>query len=232
MIINFSFSNYRVITGVSIQKRNRVIQFVVSERQLLPYAKVVDTPRRSDSWKVDSFQFLNNSASTEEVDYHTITWDHRRINLDTIVLPANKLVTGVRFRLYEGKLMLEVRGTQFNYKLGALENLDQSEWFSNLAVDYKKTKLSIQEPDAPTRTTNIQDPFDSENKFIEFEPSDIKKDLAQTTVPYIESVYLEATEPRPLSGLGLYYKGEYGFGGFVALKLVAYDFGPSISHPK
>lgn len=225
---NFFIFHFRVITGVSLQKKNRVIQFVISERNLYPNAQVDATPRRPDYWKSDTFEFLNGSASKEGIDYHTLTWEHRSINLDTIKLPADQVVTGVRFRLLEGKLILEVRATTFNYHSGRLEKLEESEWLNNLNEEYKKTKIVIEEPDSPTRTTNIQERIDSENKFVEFQPSDIKKDLAQVTVPYIETVYLEATEPRPLSGLGLYYKGEYGFGGFVALKLRAYDFGPTV----
>lgn len=217
--------NSRVITGVSLQKQNRVIQFVISERQLMPNAEVESLPRRKDYWKGETFEFLNTSNNQQGVDYHTLTWEQRAINLDTIKLPENKVVTGVRFRVHNGKLILEVRATEFNYNSGRLENLRDSEWVSNLSEEYKKTKLVIQEPDAPTRTTSIQERVDSENKFVEFEPSDIRKDLAQVTVPYIETVYLEATEPRPLSGLGLYYKGQYGYGGFIAVKLLVFDSG-------
>lgn len=192
----------------------------------MPYAEVDATPRRPIYWKSDSTDFLNSTESKEGVNYHTLTWEHRAINLDTIVLPANKVVTGIRLRLHEGKLVLEVRATQFDYYSGRLTNLDQSEWLNNLSEENKRTKLIIEEPDSPIRTTSIQERVNSENKFIEFQPSDIKKDLAQVTVPYIETVFLEATEPRALSGLGLYYKGEYGYGGFVAVKLLAYDFGP------
>lgn len=81
------------------------------------------------------------------------------------------------------------------------------------------------EPDSPTRTISLQERVDSINKYIEFRPTDIKKDLAQLTVPYIESIELEASEPKPLSGAGIYYKGEPGFGGFIAIKLKCYDTG-------
>lgn len=95
-------------------------------------------------------------------------------------------------------------------------------WINNL-LSKNREQIQIEEPDSPTRTTNIQQRFESDNKFIEFRPTDIKKDLAQLTVPFIESVALEGSEPRPLSGVGLYYKGEIGFGGFIAVKLIAHD---------
>lgn len=132
------------------------------------------------------------------------------------------LLTGIRLQLHDGRLTLEVRGTEFDFYTGKLKNLDKSTWFNNLNQN-ERTKVVIPEPDAPTRSTNIQQRYDSVDKYVEFGPSDIKKDLAQVTVPYIESVRLEASEPRPLSGAGLYYKGEPGYGGFVAIKLVAYD---------
>lgn len=201
---------------------NRVIQFVISERELYAWGGVDTTYMQRQIWKNSSFEFLTDPLSKNGTDYHTLTREHRSINLDTVNLPSSMVLTGVRLQLHDNRLMLEVRGTEFDFVTGKLKNLDQSIWFNNLNRN-ERTKVVIDEPDAPTRTTNIQERYDFVDKYVEFGPSDIKKDLAQVTVPYIESVHLEATEPRPLSGAGLFYKGEPGYGGFVAIKLVAFD---------
>lgn len=213
---------FRIITGVSIKKINHVIQFTISERELFGYGKVNDTLRRTQIWQNNNIAFLKDGEPN--LDYFTLTREHRTINLDTLVLPLDKVVTGIRFQVHENRLHLEIMATDFDYETGKLKNLEQSTWINNLHTE-QRTQIDIVDPDSPTQTTKIQERFDSDNKFIEFRPTDIKKDLAQLTVPYFESVPLEASEPRPLSGVGLYYKGEPGYGGFLAIKLIAYDTG-------
>lgn len=203
-----------------MKKINRVIQFVISERELFAFGKVNDTLRRSHNWTVDGSHLLNEGNNGN--DYFTLTRDHHSINLDTLILPLDKVVTGVRLQVHNNRLHLEIRATDFDYDTGKLKNLENSMWIKNVNDD-NRTELKIENPDAPTRSTNIQERFDSNDKYIEFRSSDIKKDLAQVTIPYIESVPLEASEPRPLSGVGLYYKGEIGFGGFLAIKLIAHE---------
>lgn len=178
--------------------------------------------RRTQIWKNNNIGFLKDGE--QNLDYFTLTREHRTINLDTLVLPLDKVVTGIRFQAHANRLHLEIMATDFDYETGKLKNLEQSTWISNLHTE-QRTQLNILDPDSPTRTTKIQERFDSDNKFIEFRPTDIKKDLAQLTIPYFESIPLEASEPKPLSGVGLYYKGEPGYGGFLAIKLIAHDTG-------
>lgn len=56
---------------------------------------------------------------------------------------------------------------------------------------------------------------------MQFQPTDIDKDAAQTTVPFLDATKLEANVP--LSGIGLYYKSTYGYGGFIGPKLIVFD---------
>lgn len=219
----FSFFSTRIVTGIGIKKINRVIQFTVSERELFALGKVNDTLRRTQIWKDNSISSLSDGQNG--IDYFTLSRQHRSINLDTIVLASDKVVTGVRFGVENNRLHLEIRATDFDYQTGKLKNLDKSIWINNVnsSPTEERTPIQIEDPDSPERTTNIQERFDSNNKFVEFRPTDIKKDLAQLTVPYIETVPLEASEPRPLSGAGLEYKGEKGFGGYLSVKLIAFD---------
>lgn len=183
-------------------------------------ARVNDTLRRTQPWKFDDFRFIEEGR--EGIDFFALSRENRRLNLDSLRLPATMVVTGVRFRLRQNGLHMEIRGTEFDFFTGKLINTEKSVWFGNESPA-EKMKIDLADLDVPTRTTNIQERFDSEKSFVEFGPSGIKKDLAQVTVPYIETVFLEAAEPLPLSGAGIYYKGEPGFGGFVAIKLIAYD---------
>lgn len=207
-----------------MKKIDRVIQFIVSERELLSFGYVNVTGRRSRTWVYDdSVNLLSDGVSG--IDYHTLTKVQRSINLDTITLPLHQVLTGIRFQLKDdNRLSLEIRATDFDYETGKLLNAENSQWIGG--TNDERTKLVIDRPDSPTRTTNLQEPVDSTHRFVEFHATDIKKDLAQTTIPFIETVNIEANEPKPLSGVGLYYKGEAGFGGYIAVKLISYDRQP------
>lgn len=221
-----------MITGVALRKHNRVIQFSVIERDILPDAEVDPVVRYGpNAWKISDFDYLKSSESKEGVDYHTLTWDNRSMNLDTIVLPSNQVLTGVRFILIDGRLALQIRGTDIDFNTWKLMNLEQSVWINNAANLEERKKIEVLGRDVPTRSINLHNPVNSVNKFIEFEPSDVRRDLAQVSVPYIESVLLEASDPQALAGLGLFYKTDQQYSGFIAIKLIAYDLQPTIEPP-
>lgn len=49
------------------------------------------------------------------------------------------------------------------------------------------------------------------------------KDAAQTTVPFLDAQEVSASPITPLQGVGLYFKGRSGFGGFIAPKIETLD---------
>lgn len=61
------------------------------------------------------------------------------------------------------------------------------------------------------------------NQYIEFGPSDRLKDAGQVTVPFIDGSAVEA-KPTILSGAGLFYKEQTGYGGFISPYLIVYDY--------
>lgn len=105
--------------------------------------------------------------------------------------------------------------------IGKLEKLDQSVWLSS--AEKQRTKLEILRPDVPTRSPIRPEPNWVENQFIEFGPSDRVKDAGQVTVPFIDGNAVE-DKPTILSGAGLYYKEQSGYGGFISPLLIVYDY--------
>lgn len=229
---NSNGTNYvhRVITGVALQKRNRVIQFVILERTLQPNFEVEPMRYGPGQWRASTFNFLNSTESKDGIDYHTLTWQQRSLNLDTIILPPHQVLTGVRFILLDGNLALQIRGTDIDFSIGKLTNLENSEWVNGAATE-ERTRIEVKDGDVPSRSKDVHTPVDSRNKYIDFRSTSIQKDLAQVTVPYIESVMLEASDPQPLAGLGLYYKSDVEYSGFIAVKLIAYELQSSIEPP-
>ena len=47
--------------------------------------------------------------------------------------------------------------------------------------------------------------------------------VSQTTIPYIDSQLVAPQAGSWLSGVGLYHKGAYGYGGYVGAMVSTYD---------
>lgn len=109
---------------------------------------------------------------------------------------------------------------------GQLQNLDKSIWINNDGT--KHTELLLNEPDLPIRATKPSEPDWTPNQFIKFGPTDRVKDAAQVTVPFFDGTFVEGN-PTLLSGIGLHWKGQPHFGGFIAPYLIAFDFGSLIN---
>lgn len=73
--------------------------------------------------------------------------------------------------------------------------------------------------DVPTKSKNTK-PNSEDRNYLRFTMSDKFKDFGQTTVPFIDIQPVETSPPSPLSGIGLFFKNEPGYGGFLAFKLM------------
>lgn len=96
-------------------------------------------------------------------------------------------------------------------------------WLSkdNMPVSEVKprTKLALLSPDVPTRSATPSVPDSGTNQYIEFQASSLEKDVSQTTVPFLDA---QPVAPQPsnwLTGLGIYHKGQPGYGGFLAFRI-------------
>lgn len=109
-----------------------MIQFVIAESTLLPYGKVIVPASNTAADSNGYFRYIgheefdiNESGVKDGVDYHTLTYDNRAINLDTVIAPPGTLVTGVRFHVNHNKrLTLQIRVTKFNYETGNIAHFE------------------------------------------------------------------------------------------------------------
>lgn len=219
-----------------LTKQNGIIHLAIAERTLLPYGQA-ETPSDHgfyEPWK-SSNEFFNidDSNIIENVDYVTLTYENRSINLDMVTVPKGFLVTGVRFRRVNktGHITLEVRATPFDFVTGKLKDLTNSMWVSN--PNCGQTEITLNRPSNPlSHSQNISQINNTPNAFIKFGPTDYWSDVMQLTVPFIDSQRVEPYNPIPLSGVGLYHKATVGSGGFIAPKLIVQDFEPYILNNK
>lgn len=108
---------------------------------------------------------------------------------------------------------------------GKLEKLDESIWISSATDANDKTKLEVNHPDVPIKQPNPSEPDWRSNLYMNFGPTDREKDAAQLTVPFLDGSLVEGKQ-APLAGIGLFYKGQPGYGGFIAPSLLVFDFTP------
>lgn len=209
------------MTGVAITKINRIIQFKIIERILLPNGKIAieDSFRAAYSeWKTAAPFHIDDPDIVDGVDFHQLTWQKRSVDLDTLI-DLERVVTGVRFRVVNSHIRIEIRVTDFDYQTGHLKDLRHSNWIGNNFRS--KRQLIPVRPDLPTKAQQKAMPFLGDNVYVNFQPSDIEKDAAQSTVPFIDATPLQAM--TPLAGVGLHYKTSIGSGGFIAPKLIVFD---------
>lgn len=207
---------------MAIAKINRIIQFKIIERELLANGQVHQDSAGNSSieWKMTAPFNIDDPDVVEGVDFHQLSWKKRSIDMDTLI-DLERVVTGVRFRVVDSHIRLEMRVTDFDYQTGQLKDLRRSKWIGNQFRP--KRQLVPFRPDLPTRTNGKSMPFLGENVFVNFQPSDIEKDAAQSTIPFIDATPLQAM--TPLAGVGLHYKTSIGSGGFIAPKLIVFDSG-------
>lgn len=214
----------QIVTGVSLTKRNGLIQFLIAQRQLNAFGNV-DRSHVEYAWSLAEQFVPNQNQSQEGIDFFTLTYENRSLNLDTVIAPTGGhwVVTGVRFGKNEkGHLRLEVRFTEFDDITGKLTNLENSVWLSN--ANGGKHRINTDNLDIPTKSNKPLQPNLKDNSYIRFGPTHKKVDLSQRTVPFIDGTKVEPKMPAPLSGIGLYYKGQSGIAGFIAPKIVIASF--------
>lgn len=218
----------RVITGVALRKHNRIFMWRISERPLIAYGQVNTNEKNQLDLSAGATFRLTDVGVRESIDYHTLNWQNRSLELDVLEAPKGHVVTGVRFVLREcGNLALEIKATKFDYTTGRLDlDAASSHWVSN--GNRGKTELRLERPDVPTRALSKSVPDLSANQFVRFQPTDRVADVAQSTVPFVDIQKVEPHNVVPLAGLGLYYKGQPLFGGYVAPKVVTYNYGPHL----
>lgn len=192
-------------------------------------------------------------------DYHTLTWAKRSIDLDDLEAKASHVVTGIclelnkfniytlsnnylkhfigaKLRLIGSHLNLEMRVTEMDFATGKLMDPElTSYWISNDNTESstnKRTKIELFRPDIPTSQTASSAIDSLTNQYLEFTHTDMDADAAQTTVPFLDAQEVVSDPAVPLTGLGLYHKGQKLSGGFIAPKVMTLSFTPYLQPPQ
>lgn len=85
--------------------------------------------------------------------------------------------------------------------------------------------MSLKQADVPTKHLKGNNKKSHSDQFLLFTHTDIYKDAAQHTIPYIDTQIVGPQPPTPLAGAGVYHKGQDGSGGYIAPKVFTYNMG-------
>ncbi|KAL1497457.1 hypothetical protein ABEB36_008426 [Hypothenemus hampei] len=215
--------NNKVVTGLRFVKHNRIIHLQIQQGELLP-RMIINASTLE--WKpVEDYKITDRKIFNGQ-DYHTMSWEKRRVDLDDLEADEGHVLTGVRFKEIGSHLNLEIYTTKFDFVTGKLKP-EVSRWKDNpntdVSVNKPRTKVHLVHPDIPTRTTSQSIPTSHTDQYIEFTHSDIDRDAAQTTVPFLDAQKVESLNAVPLTGAGIFHKGRQFFGGFIAPKIITFD---------
>ncbi|CAK9812221.1 hypothetical protein ANTQUA_LOCUS7165 [Anthophora quadrimaculata] len=217
-------ANNKVVTGIRFKKVNQIMHMQIQEGELMPHGNINKTTME---WKpVNAFSILDSNI-TNSVDYHTLSWEKRGLDLDDYVLDGRYLLTGVKFRMLGSRLNLEARMTPFNFTTGKLiEPIEKSFWISHDKT--QRHEMKFKNPDIPTRSPLLTLPDSKEDNYLNFAPSGRNADASQNTIPFVDIQPVEVNPPVAIAGVGVFHKGRPGSGGFVALRLITYDYSPHL----
>ncbi|XP_077292880.1 uncharacterized protein LOC143915925 isoform X2 [Arctopsyche grandis] len=212
----------KVVVGMQFVKLKRIIYMQICEGILLPGGKI---DKESVTWKEIRPMDLKYAKIYKE--YHELSNEQRAIDLDDLEGPHGYIMTGVRFKKLGPHLNFEIQTMPFNFETGELHK-DKYVWISNdntpVTINKIRTPLTLDAPDVPTITNLPSMPDSVNNQYVKFTHTDFVKDAAQTTIPFLDKQPVISKIPVPLSGAGIYHKGVYGSGGFVAPKIFTYDY--------
>ncbi|KAF5282500.1 hypothetical protein FQR65_LT14270 [Abscondita terminalis] len=219
--------NNRVVTGLRFVKKNRIIHLQIQEGKLLPQGKIDPTTVR---WVQPEDYRITDRYIYNGQDYHTLTWEQRSIDLDDLPTDDGYILTGVRFKKIGTHLNFEIYMSLFDFDSGKLkEPIHNSVWKDNSNTDVSfnnpRTQLHLRFPDVPTRLPISSKPDSKSDQYVEMTHTDFDRDAAQTTVPFFDAQPVAPSVPVPLAGAGIYHKGGPNSGGFIAPKVITYDFG-------
>jgi len=209
-------SNY-IVTGVRFVMKDQILHLQIEEGLPGKRGYIQDG---STSWKAIP-TMRKTSSEVAQLDYF-----HRGLHLDDISLNRSYVVTGVRLQKIGEHFGLRVQATQINPITAELLPRT-SHWLGNENTPDNdvspRREFVLDDVDVPTFSPKASVPDTVHDQFLLFGPTSRTKDVAQTTIPFID---IQAVRPSPavwLKGVGIYHKGQPGYGGYVAPRVFTTD---------
>lgn len=214
--ITSDLGDNKVVTGIRFWEKNKNFRLQIQQGELMKNGQVNQS---TVAWK-DPADELNREIGLARGDIHALTMKERRIEFADFKTRPDQVVTGIRFFQINGVLKLSVQANRIDLRSGNISPF--SNWMNKTRI--MKEELQLNEPDLPILSKSSS-PVSKPSQFVKFTFSNFKKDASQTTIPLIDCQDVTSKPfAVPLQGIGLFLKGENGYGGFLTLKIKTFDY--------
>ncbi|KAL1497449.1 hypothetical protein ABEB36_008421 [Hypothenemus hampei] len=226
--VTANVENNSVVTGIRFIKKNRILHLQIQEGKLLSHGYI---DQSTVHWvDVDDFKITDEDITSGQ-DFFTMSFGDASMTMDEIEVKTLHVVTGVQLKIVDNSVQLSLHVTPFNWLTGTLNLTESFQIFDS--PSNKRTKFNIKNADVPILTTDPSKMHESAGeKYVEFTHTDFGKDMAQTTIPFIDIQEVASSPAVPLAGVGIYYKGNNGYGGFIAPRITTYDYSKHLNKLK
>lgn len=82
-----------MVTGLRFVKKNRIIHLQIQEGELLPRMTINAS---SLTWKEPEDYKITDKKIFNSQDYHTLTWENRKMDLDDLEADEGHVLTGMK----------------------------------------------------------------------------------------------------------------------------------------
>ncbi|XP_034934783.1 uncharacterized protein [Chelonus insularis] len=205
-----------VVTGVRFRIKNRVLRMQIQQGKLIDNQLI-----NQDTLE---WQELDDCKSKKNMSY-----DYRALQTDDITLPNEYFVTGLSFRhddVYQ-RIVLSLYGKKLrdlkNTTIKAVEYWRPSDSRTNLITPNMNIPIVSQ-----LKNKELSQP---DKNYITFQLPNFSLDIDDDyneLMPFLD-IRDVVSDKRPLKGVGIYWRGQEGYGGFVAFKLFAENYTTSIN---
>ncbi|XP_044005818.1 uncharacterized protein LOC122850817 [Aphidius gifuensis] len=247
------YSSNKVITSLKFREIDGMISLAAQHGVLLPggiidqktiqwvktsYRKIMDhqdVVPEYQYYRYNDRQIINERILKVGKDFLYIT-SGLSINLDDITVPPGHVVIGAKLNKSEvvddkdrDVLELVVLSMEFNIYTGKLDNsqphyTSATKFMMKKLGHTKRQMIDLGEAGNPITMQGSNNKISAAHSKIKFQPTDEKKDLGQSIVPFIDIRDTSSLSlSLPLSSVGLYHRGADGSGGFIGLKFQSSD---------
>ncbi|XP_008546718.1 uncharacterized protein LOC103570674 [Microplitis demolitor] len=174
---------------------------------------------RTLRWNTDDRRYTRENHP----NYVVLSALLRSFNLDDIVLPDGQFVTGMKFeKLQDNRLSLVLQGTEMydsnNRIISGQTSLRYPQY-----TGIQREKIDLFLLTTPLEIKNqTYEMSESGRHYIELtESRESYKYQSMAVVPFLDMQPVSLLHPAPLGGVGLFYKGQPGYAGFLAFKHIS-----------
>ncbi|XP_008546721.1 uncharacterized protein LOC103570676 [Microplitis demolitor] len=170
-------------------------------------------------WNTDDRSYTRTNHPNHVVLSGTL----KSVNLDDIVLPDGEFVTGMKFeKLNDNHLSLVLQGTEMydsnNQIISGQTSLRFPQYTGNSRVNIDVNQL-ITPLEINTQTYEMSQSGVHHINFAITKWSN--KYTSNSVIPFLDMQSVNFVPALPLGGLGLFYKSQPGYGGFLAFKHIS-----------